>query len=142
MIGGVRIADALIDTGSAFSMLSTAMYGRLPKAPVIQPFTRAAPDVVGVGGASAEICGYIDTPVEIAGVAVYHPLLVVKGLAFSILIGTDIIRPNGAMFALDESTPVRLRTRECDVLREQRTNSPADPPRAPLTACAASNAVI
>ena len=51
VINGIRIADALIDTGLAFSMLSTAMYGRLPNAPAIQPFTRAAPDVFGVGGA-------------------------------------------------------------------------------------------
>ena len=72
-IGGVRIADALIDTGSAFSMLSAAMYSRLPSAAPIQPFTCAAPDVVGVGGASAEIRGYVDTPVEIAGTAVHHP---------------------------------------------------------------------
>ena len=57
VICGEHIADALIDTGSAFSMLSTAMYGRLPNAPAIQPFMRAGPDVVGVGGTSAEICG-------------------------------------------------------------------------------------
>ena len=122
MIGGVHIADALIDTGSAFSMLSTAMYGRLPNALATQPFTRAAPDVVGVGGASAEIFGNIDKPVEIAGVAVHHQLLVFKGLAFFLLIDTDILRPHGSMFALDELTPVRLRTRERDVCREERTN--------------------
>ena len=51
-IAGLRITDALIDTGSAFSMLSSAMYAKLRDAPAIQPFTRAAPDVVGVGGAS------------------------------------------------------------------------------------------
>ena len=48
VIGGVRIGYALINTGSAFSMLSTAMYGRVLNAPEIQPFTLAAPDVVGV----------------------------------------------------------------------------------------------
>ena len=46
------------------------------------------------------------------------------------------------MFTLDKSALLRLRTRECDVCRVQPTVSPADPPRAPLTACAASKAVI
>ena len=46
------------------------------------------------------------------------------------------------MFTFDNSAPLRLRTRECDVCREQRTDSPADPPHAPLTACAAYEAVI
>ena len=68
----MRIANAIIDSGSIFSMLSSAMYSRQPHAPAIQPFTRAAPDVVGVGGASVEIRGYVDTLVEIAGVAVNH----------------------------------------------------------------------
>ena len=87
VIAGVRIADALIKTGSAFSMLSSAMYARLRDAPAIQPFTRAAPDVIGVGGASAEIRGYVDAPVEIVGVTVHHPVLVVEGFAFLLLIG-------------------------------------------------------
>ena len=90
-IAGVCIADALIDTGSTFSVLSSVMYARLLDAPVFQPFTRAAPDVIGVEGASAEIRGYVDAPVEIAGITVHHPLLVVESLAFSLLIGTDIL---------------------------------------------------
>ena len=88
------------------------MYSRLPHAPAIQPFTCAAPDVIGVGSASAEIRGYVDAPIEIAGVAVHHLLLVVEGLAFSLLIGTDIMRAHGAVLTLDESAPVRLHIRE------------------------------
>ena len=53
VIDGVRIADALIDTGSSLSMLSTATYCRMPSTPAIQPFTGAAPVVVGVGGTRA-----------------------------------------------------------------------------------------
>ena len=123
-------------------MLSSALYARLRDAPVIQPFTRAAPDVVGVGGASAEIRGYVDAPVEVAGVTVHHQLLVVEGLAFSLLIGTDILRAHGAVLTLDETAPVRLRSRECSICREQRTDSPAVPLLAPLTACAACSVVI
>ena len=89
----MRIADALVDTGSAFSILSTVMYGRIPNAPAIQPFTGSAPNIIGVGSATAEICGYVDAPIEIDGTAVRHPLLVVEGLAFPLLLGTDILRP-------------------------------------------------
>ena len=141
-IAGLRITDALIDTGSAFSMLSIATHARLRDTPVIQPFTRAAPDVVGVGGASAEIRGYVDAPVEVVDVTVHHPLLVVEGLAFSLLIGTDIIRAQGAVLTLDKNAPVWLRNRECSICREQRTDSPAALPLAPLTACAACSVVI
>ena len=102
VVGSVRIADALIDIGSAFSMLSNAMYSRLPNPPAVQPFMHAAPDVVGVGGASAEIRGYVDPPVELAGTTVHHPLLVVEGLAFPLLNGTDVLRPHGALLTLDE----------------------------------------
>ena len=94
------------------------MYARLRDVPVIQPFTRAALDVVGVGGASAEIRGYVDAFVKVAGVTVHHPLLVVEGLAFSLLIGTDILRAPGAVLTLDETAPVRLRRRECSICRE------------------------
>ena len=142
VIGGVRIADAFVDTGSAFSMVSTAMYGRFPNAPVIQPFTSSAPDIIGVGGATTKIRGYVDAPIEIDGTAVRHPLLVVEGLAFPLLLGTDILRPHGAMLTLEESAPLRLRTRVCDFYREQRTDLFAEPPSPPLTACAASKAVI
>ena len=141
-IAGVRVSDALIDTGSAVSMLSSALYARLRYAHAIQPFTRASPDVVGVGGASAEIHGYVDAPVEIAGVTVHHPLLVVEGLAFVLLSGTDILRAHGAVLTLDETAPVRLRNRECTICREQRIDSLAAPPLAPLTACAACSVVI
>ena len=63
VIGDVRDADELVDTSSALSMLSNAMYAQLLDTPVIQPFSRAAPKVVGVGGASAAIRGYLDAPV-------------------------------------------------------------------------------
>ena len=141
-IAGLRITDALIETGLAFSMVSSAMYARLRDAPVIQSFTRAAPDVVGVGGASAEIGGYVDAPFEVAGVREHHLLLVVEGLAFSLLIGTDNFCAHGAVLTLDETAPVRLQSRECSICREQRTDSPAALPLAPLTACAACNVVI
>ena len=73
------------------------------------------------------IRGYIYAPVEVAEVVVHHPLLVVEGLAFFLLIGTDILRAHGAVLTLDESAPVRLRVRECAVCREERIASSAKP---------------
>ena len=56
-----------------------------------------------------------------------NPLLVIKGLAFPIIIGTDILRAYRAVLILDESAPVRLRVRVCPVCGEQRISSPAKP---------------
>ena len=67
-------------------------------------------------------------PVEVAGVAVHHPLLVVEGLAFPLLIGTDILCAHRAVLTLDETAPVRLRDRECPICREQRTELPVVSP--------------
>ena len=49
--------------------------------------------------------GYIDVPLQIAGVEVAHPLLVVSRLAFQILIGMDVLRPHSATMLLGESMP-------------------------------------
>ena len=56
-----------------------------------------------------------------------NPLLVIEGLAFPLIIGTDILRAHRAVLTLDESAPVRLRERVCAVCGEQRTASPAEP---------------
>ena len=64
----VHIPEALVDTGSAFLIISAAMRERLPKPPPIQSFIGAAPDVVGVEGASAQIRGYINAPLELDGI--------------------------------------------------------------------------
>ena len=117
LIDGMRVADALIDAGSAFSMLSIAFYARLRDVPVIQPFTRTAPDVVGVGGASAEIRGNVDASVDVVGVTVHHSLLVVEGLTFSLIIVTDILPAHCAVRTFNETAPVRLQNRECYICR-------------------------
>ena len=142
VICGVRIADVLVDTCSALAMLSTAMYGRISNSPAIQPVTNSAPDIIGVNGATAEIRGYVDAPIEIDGTAVRYPVLVVKGLAFPLLLIINILWRHSAMVTLDESTSLRLRTCVCDICREQRTDQLAEPPSASLTACAAYKAVI
>ena len=111
-----------MDTGSAFSMLSSSLYDRLPDRPPVQSLRNSAPNIVGVGGASAEVKGYINVPLQIAGIKVAHPLLVVANNSFPILIGTDILRPHAASMSLGESMPFCLNTRVCDNCLERRTD--------------------
>ena len=106
VIDGVLIRDALADTGSAFPILSSALYDRLPSRPSINSFKNSAPDIVGVGGASAEVRGYIDVPLHIAGIEVAHPLLVVSNLSFSLLIGMDELQPHAAKLSLGSAAPL------------------------------------
>ena len=61
--------------------------------------------------------GYIDVPLQIAGVEVAHPFLVVSGLAFPILIGMDVLRPHSAGMLLGESVPFQLNMRISDMSR-------------------------
>lgn len=78
------IVYALVNTGLALSMFSTAMYKRMPSAPAILPFTKAAPNVYGVGAVYDVICSYVDPPIELDVTVVHHLLLIVNRLAFSI----------------------------------------------------------
>ena len=66
----MRVHDALVETGSAFSMVNELLYSKLLTRTPIQSFMKPAPDIVGVGGASAEVKKYIDVPLQIAGVEV------------------------------------------------------------------------
>ena len=102
-------------------MLSTALYAKLPSKPPIQAFKKPAPDIVGVGGGSAEVKGYIDVPLQLAGVEVAHPLLVLTDLSFPILVIADILREYSATMSLGDGVSLRLNARVCDVFLEQRT---------------------
>ena len=104
-------------------MLSSTLYARLPSKPAIHLFKNSAPEIVGVGGASAEVRGYVDVPLQIAGVEVAHPLLVVQNLGFPLLVGADILRPHAAALLFGSATPVKLNARVCDVCLEQREDS-------------------
>ena len=86
MIDGVHIRDATVDTGSAFSMVSSARYDRLPSRPSINSVKTSTPDIVGICGGRSEVINYIDLPLQIAGIEVAHPLMVVLNHSFSLLI--------------------------------------------------------
>ena len=141
-IDGVRIEDALIDTGSAFSMMSSEMYSRLALRPPIHPFEECAPDIIGVGGASAAVRGYVDIPLRLAGIEVAHPLLVVENLSFALLIGTDILRPHAANLSLAGASSLQLRARVCEICLEQRTEPKCGFRRPPVVAWIAEQTTI
>ena len=54
----------------------------LPNFPTVENFKSAPPNIVGLGGASVAVHGYIDASLVIAGSHVQHPLIVVNDLAF------------------------------------------------------------
>ena len=148
-IDSIRVSDALVDTGSSFSMMSAAFYEKLPSRPRIYSFENAAPDIVGVGGASAAVKGYIDVPLRVADVEIAHPLLVVENLSFSLLIGMDILDPHAANFSLGGTREVQFKARVCDVCLEPRISTKHEFITAPAVACtvepmsiAANSAVI
>ena len=82
VIDKVQICDALVNTGSAFSMVSSGLYDLLPSRLSINSFKNSAPHIIGVGGASAEVRGYIDVPLQIARIEVAHSLMVGSNLSF------------------------------------------------------------
>ena len=135
VIDGVQIRDVLFDTGSAFSILSCALYDSLPWRPSINSFKNSAPDIIGVGGASAKVRGYIDVPLQIAGIEVAHALLVVSNLSFSLLIGMDVLQSHAAKMSLGSAAPLELSARVCDVCFEQRTNPSSSYRSSPTVAC-------
>ena len=136
MIDGVLIRDALVDTGSAYSMVSSALYDRLPTRPAINSFENSAPDIIVVAGASAQVRGYVVVLLLIAGFEVAHPLLVVSELPFAKLIGMDVFRPHAASFSVCGSTSLPLGTSVCPVCLERRPETKRESRKAPAVVCA------
>ena len=58
----------------------------------LQLFHKPPPDIVGVAGARPTVRGFVDVPLEIAGVVLHHPLIVVENLTLLLLVGMDILR--------------------------------------------------
>ena len=106
-------------------MLSSVLYEQFPSRPTINRFSSSAPDIVGVGGASAEVRGYVDVPLQIAEVEIAHPLLVVTDLSFPLLIGMDLLQPHSAKMSLGHAAPLELSVRVCDMcLKNVLTRNP------------------
>ena len=87
---------------------------------MISSFKYSALDIVGVGGASATVRGYIDVPLQIASAEIVYLLLIVENLSFPLLTGTDILRPHASTSSFDPANPLQLTARVCDVCLKQR----------------------
>ena len=116
-------------------MVSSSLYPLLVSRPPIQSFEKSAPDIVKVGGSRAEYSGFIDVPLNIAGVEVAHPLLVVWYLPFPILIRTDILRRHDATVLLGDECPLQLHTRVCEICLENRDEPNPEPQSKPVAMC-------
>ena len=117
-------------------MVSSSLYPLLVIRPPIQWFEKSAQNIVGVGGSRADYSGFIDVPLEIAGVEVAHPLLVVSNLPFPILIGTDILGLHDPTVLLGDECPLQLHTRVCEICLEQRDEPNPEPRSKPAAVCA------
>ena len=85
------IKSVLIETGATFSMIPMRTLHSMNVPPPIEIFLTSPPRIVGVGGASATVRGYIDAHLIIARTQVRHPVIVVEDLSFPYLIGMDIL---------------------------------------------------
>ena len=119
-LNDVQIDGTLIDSGSSFSLIASPTLAALPERPSVKQFMHRPPKIVGVGGSSAIVLGYVDVAVVISDVEVRNPLIVVNKLAYPLLIGTDVVRPHSAIFELGTPDVVRLKLDRCSVCIKKR----------------------
>ena len=105
-------------------MIPARTIASLRNAPSVENFFSAPPRIVGVGGASATVRGYIDAPLVIAGTRVQHPLIVVEELAYPHLIRMDILGPHDAQLGVGGATSIRLAVERFTVCDEMRAGLP------------------
>ena len=86
----------------------------------LQLFDKPPPDIVGVGGGRATVRGFLDVPLEIAGVVLHHPLIVVKDLAFPLLVGINILRAHAGTVRIGVPDSLKLKVKHCEVCLEHR----------------------
>ena len=94
---GALIEGLLVDSDSLLSLVMTTTLSKLQKRTSIEQFLHRRSNIVGVGNASVRVLGYVDTTIDIAGVEVRHPFIVVDKHAYPTLIGMDLLRPHKAI---------------------------------------------
>ena len=119
---GALIKGALVDSGSSLSLVTTTTLLKLPERTSVEQFVHRPPNIVGVGNASVRVLGYVDVTVDIAGLEVRHPFIVVDELAYLILIGIDVLRPHEAITVTGAADVVLLQLDSCPVCIEERTS--------------------
>ena len=78
------------------------------------------PNIVGVGGSSARVLGYVEVSVVISDVEIGHLLIVIDKLAYPLLNGTNVLRLHHEIFQLNAFYVVRLKLGRCSVCVENR----------------------
>lgn len=117
-LNGALVKGYLIDSGSLFSMVTSATLSSLLERPSVKQFVLRPPNIIDVGRSSVRVLCYVDAIVIISGVEVRHPLIVVEELAYPLLIGIDVLRPHCAIFELGTLYVVRLKLDRCLVCVE------------------------
>ena len=79
---------------------------------------------------------------QIAGVEIAHPLLVVTDLSSPLLIGMDVLQPHAAKMSLGHAAALELSVRLCDVCLEKRTDTKPAYRSAPSVACVLEPTVL
>ena len=115
--------EAFIDISSAFEMVSSAIYDRLPTRPSINSYKKSVPDIFKVGGESAVVRGYNDVPLQITGIEIATLLLIDTNSPFTLLIEINILRPHSARFSVCDASFIQLRNNVCAVCLEQRVDA-------------------
>ena len=119
-LNGVQIEGALIDSGSSFMLIASSTLSALLERSSVEQFIHRHQNIVGVGGSSANVVGYVYVAVVIFDFEVRHLLIMVDELAYPLLIGTDVLRPDRAIFELGTPDVVRLKLGRCSVCIEER----------------------
>ena len=113
------IKSALIDTGVTFSIIPMQTLHSINNPPPSKNFITLPPRIVGVGGASATVRGYIDAPQIIARAQVRHLVIVLKNLSFPFLIGMNILGLHDAQLGVGVSNSIWLDVKRCRVCDEE-----------------------
>ena len=110
VVDGVQVRDIPVSTLSSFSMMSAALYKRLPSRIQICTFEYLIHDIVGVGGASAKFKNYIYCTLQIAAIDLSNALLIV----------TDVLGSYAAVYSLGDRSFLRYSVCVCSLCLELR----------------------
>ena len=93
----------LIDTGAQRSALSHHIFGRLPK--FCQKSLRPnRPQLLGANRNRLQVLGTIELDLDLQGLKIRHPFLVIKDLVNDFIIGSDLLAATSAQINYEDRT--------------------------------------
>ena len=119
-LNGALFDGTLIDSGSSLSMVSASTLAALPVPPSVEPYTSRHPYIVDIGGPPLHVLGDVVAAVAVSDVEVTHRLVVIRELAFPLLIGNDILRSHRAIIELGPPDVLQLGVDRCPVCVDAR----------------------